>query len=56
MGMSFATGVEDWPRLVGLTFETEFRWLGEPGLAAWVAKSRLNLLRNMRQTRTSDPR
>jgi hypothetical protein len=41
----YARSVEDWPRLMGLTFETEFRWLGEPDLAAWVAQSRLNLLR-----------
>jgi hypothetical protein len=41
----YARSVEDWPRLMGLTFATEFRWLGEPDLSAWIAQSRLNLLR-----------
>jgi hypothetical protein len=40
----YAGSVEDWPRLMGLTFETEFRWGSEPDLSAWVAGSRLNLL------------
>jgi NAD(P)-binding Rossmann-like domain len=41
----YAGSVEDWPRLMGLTFETEFQWLSEPDLAAWIAQSRLNLLK-----------
>ena len=43
----YAGGVEDWPRLMGRTFATEFRWLQEPDLSAWVAQSRLNLLRSL---------
>jgi putative NAD(P)-binding protein len=41
----YASSVADWPRLMGVTWATEYRWLGEPELAAWVAGSRLNLLR-----------
>jgi hypothetical protein len=41
----YARSTGDWPRLMGLTFETEFRLASEPDLAAWVAGSRLNLLR-----------
>jgi hypothetical protein len=41
----YARSVEDWPRLMALTWEAELRWLGEPDLSAWVAQSRLNLLR-----------
>jgi len=38
-------GMEDWPRMVSRTWRTERRWLSEPDVAAWVASSRLNLLR-----------
>ena len=41
----YARSVEDWPALMRLTWVSEYRWLGEPELAAWVARSRLNLLR-----------
>ena len=41
----FPRSVEDWPRLTRLTWETETRWLSEPDVAAWIAQSRLNLLR-----------
>jgi NAD(P)-binding Rossmann-like domain len=41
----YASSIEDWPRLVSLTWATEYRWLSEPELSAWIAKSRLNLLR-----------
>jgi hypothetical protein len=37
--------VEDWPRLMRRTWVAERRWLREPDLAAWIAESRLNLLR-----------
>jgi NAD(P)-binding Rossmann-like domain len=43
----YASSVDDWPRLMSLTWRTEYRWLSEPDLAAWVAKSRLNLLRDL---------
>jgi hypothetical protein len=41
----YAGRVEDWPRLMGVTWAAEYRWLREPELSAWVAQSRLNLLR-----------
>jgi hypothetical protein len=37
--------IEDWPRTISRTWRTEARWLSEPDVSAWVAKSRLNLLR-----------
>ena len=40
----FAGSVEDWPRLMSVTWETEYKWLTEPDVASWVAQSRLNLL------------
>ena len=41
----YPSGIEDWPRMISNTFTTEVRWLSEPDLSAWVAQSRLNLLR-----------
>jgi hypothetical protein len=41
----YARSIEDWPRLMSLTWTTEYRWLSEPDLSAWVGQSRLNLLR-----------
>ncbi len=41
----YASSAEDWPRMMSRTWRTEGRWLGEPDLSAWVARSRLNLLR-----------
>jgi hypothetical protein len=41
----YPSSIEDWPRMVSRTWRTEGRWLTEPDLLAWVAKSRLNLLR-----------
>lgn len=41
----YPTSMEDWPRMMGCTWRTAGRWLGEPDLSAWVAESRLNLLR-----------
>ena len=37
--------INDWPRMNTRTWETERQWMGEPEVAAWVAQSRLNLLR-----------
>ncbi len=41
----YASSIEDWPRMMSRTWRTEGRWLSEPDLSAWVAASRLNLLR-----------
>jgi hypothetical protein len=41
----YPSSIEDWPRMTSRTWRTEGRWLSEPDLSAWVAKSRLNLLR-----------
>jgi hypothetical protein len=41
----YASSIEDWPRMVSRTWTTESRWLSEPDVSAWVAESRLNLLR-----------
>jgi hypothetical protein len=41
----YASSAEDWPRMISRTWRTEARWLNEPDVSAWVARSRLNLLR-----------
>ena len=41
----YASSIEDWPRMMSRTWRTEGRWLSEPDVSAWVAESRLNLLR-----------
>jgi hypothetical protein len=41
----YPKSIEDWPRMISRTWRTEARWLTEPDLSAWVAGSRLNLLR-----------
>jgi hypothetical protein len=41
----YPSSVEDWPRMISRTWRTERRWLSEPDVSAWVAESRLNLLR-----------
>ena len=41
----YASSIEDWPRMISRTWRTEGRWSSEPDLSAWVAKSRVNLLR-----------
>lgn len=40
----YASGIDDWPRMMSRTWRTEQRWLAEPDLAGWLARSRLNLL------------
>jgi NAD(P)-binding Rossmann-like domain len=42
---SYASSIEDWPRMMSSGWRTEARWLSEPDLSTWVANSRLNLLR-----------
>ncbi len=41
----YPKSIADWPRMISRSWRTEARWLAEPDLAAWVANSRLNLLR-----------
>ncbi len=41
----YASSIDDWPRMMSRTWRTEQRWLTEPDLSAWLAESRLNLLR-----------
>ncbi len=41
----YPSSIEDWPSLMSHTWTTEGRWLHEPDVSAWVAASRLNLLR-----------
>ncbi len=43
------------PRMVSRTWRTERRWLSEPELSAWMAESRLNLLRAL-PDHASEPR
>jgi hypothetical protein len=42
---AYPSGIEDWSRMTSRTWRTEGRWLSEPDVSSWVAKSRLNLLR-----------
>ena len=41
----YPSSIEDWPRMMSRTWRTEGRWLSEPDVSAWVARSRLNLMR-----------
>ena len=41
----YPSSIEDWPRMISRTWRTEGRWLSDPDVSAWVAESRLNLLR-----------
>ena len=43
----YPSSIEDWPRMMSRTWRTEARWSSEPDVSAWVAKSRLNLLRGL---------
>jgi len=45
----YPSTIEDWPRLMSTTWATEMVWGGEPDLSAWVAGTRLNLLRGLPQ-------
>jgi hypothetical protein len=38
---------EDWPRMVTRTWSSAGRWLREPDISAWIASSRLNLMRSL---------
>jgi hypothetical protein len=41
----YPSSIEDWPRMMSCTWKSEGRWLRESDVSAWVAESRLNLLR-----------
>jgi hypothetical protein len=41
----YPSSIEDWPRMMSCTWIAAGRWLSEPDLSAWVADSRLNVLR-----------
>ncbi|HXJ49517.1 MAG TPA: NAD(P)-binding protein [Candidatus Acidoferrum sp.] len=43
----YPTSIEDWPGMMTRTWRAEGRWLREPDLSMWVARSRLNLLRDL---------
>jgi hypothetical protein len=43
----YPSSIEDWPGMMSRTWRAEGRWLREPDLSAWVAGSRLNLLRDL---------
>lgn len=45
---------EDWPQMMSCAWTAEGRWSREPDLSAWVAESRLNLLRGLLE-RAADP-
>ena len=41
--------------MMSRTWRTEARWLSEPDLSAWVAASRLNLLRALPDDHATEP-
>jgi hypothetical protein len=41
----YPASIADWPRMMSRTWRTEAQWRSEPDLSAWVASSRLHLLR-----------
>lgn len=43
----YARTIGDWPRMMSRTWSTEFGWTSEADVSAWVAESRLNLLRGL---------
>ena len=43
----YPSSIDDWPGLNRRTWQVEQRWLREPDISRWVAKSRLNLLRGL---------
>jgi hypothetical protein len=51
----YPSSIWDWPRMISRTWKTEARWLTEPDLSAWVANSRLNLLRALADHATEPP-
>ena len=41
----YPSKIDDWPRMMTRTWRAAHQWLSEPDLSAWLAESRLNLLR-----------
>lgn len=44
---AYPTSPQDWPRMMCGTWKAEGRWLSEPDISAWIAESRLNLMRGL---------
>ena len=44
---AYPSSPSDWPRMMCGTWTAETRWLSEPDISAWMAKSRLNLMRGL---------
>jgi NAD(P)-binding Rossmann-like domain len=44
---AYPSSPQDWSRMMCCTWSVETRWLTEPDLSAWIAKSRLNLMRGL---------
>jgi hypothetical protein len=44
---AYPSSPQDWPRMMCCTWSAERRWRSEPDLAAWIATSRLNLMRGL---------
>lgn len=44
---AYPTSPADWPRMMHSTWTAEGRWLREPDISAWIAESRLNLMRGL---------
>jgi hypothetical protein len=44
---AYPSNPQDWPRMMRGTWRAEARWRSEPDLSAWIAASRLNLLRGL---------
>ncbi len=44
---AYPSSPQDWPRMMCCTWRAEARWLREPDLSAWIAQSRLNLMRGL---------
>lgn len=51
----YPSRIQDWPRMISRTWRTEGRWLSEPDVSAWVAASRLNLLRALPEHAAEPP-
>ena len=44
---AYPSSPQDWPRIMSGTWTAEARWMSEPDLSAWIAESRLNLVRGL---------
>lgn len=51
----YASEIGDWPRMTSRTWATETRWMTESDVSAWVAGSRLNLLRGLPERAAEPP-